>query len=115
VMLPAAGQGIVGVTVRADDTRLRDLLGRAADFQSELAATAERSVLRALDGSCKTPVGAFARLLPGRDLCVTALIARADGSFVLKRSIRGAAADAVRLGAELGTSLLQDAPRDVFA
>jgi hydroxymethylbilane synthase len=115
MMLPAAGQGIVGVTVRADDTRLRDLLGRAANFQSELAATAERSVLRALDGSCKTPVGAFARLLPGGDLRITALIARADGSFVLKRSIRGAAADAVRLGAELGTSLLRDAPRDVFA
>jgi hydroxymethylbilane synthase len=115
VMVPAAGQGIVGITVRADDTRLRDLLGRINDRSAELAATAERAVLRTLDGSCRTPIGAFARLLPGDQLQVTGLVAREDGSFMLKRSFRGAASDAELLGTELGTSLWIDAPKDIFA
>jgi hydroxymethylbilane synthase len=115
VMVPAAGQGIVGVTARADDTRLRELLGGITDRPAELAATAERAVLHALDGSCRTPIGAYARLLPDGELHLTGLVAREDGSFLLKRSLCGAAADARLLGADLGTNLWLDSPRDIFA
>jgi hydroxymethylbilane synthase len=115
VMVPAAGQGIVGITVRAEDTRMRDRLGQITDRPAELAATAERAVLHALDGSCRTPIGAYARLLPDGNLHLTGLVARADGSFLLRRSLRGASGDAARLGAELGTSLWLDSPQDIFA
>jgi hydroxymethylbilane synthase len=115
VMVPASGQGIVGVTVRADDTRLRDLLGRISDRQAELAATAERAVLQALDGSCQTPIGAYARFVHDGYLHLTALVARTDGSFLLRRELTGRAVDAMRLGTELGASLRRDSPRDIFA
>jgi hydroxymethylbilane synthase len=112
-MLPAACQGIVGITARADDTGLRDLLAAIEDPDATTAALAERAMLAELDGSCRTPIAAHGRLLPGGELHLTGLVARADGSFLLKRSLRGAATDARRLGEELGASLRADSPHDI--
>jgi hydroxymethylbilane synthase len=113
-VLPAAGQGIVGITVRAGDTALLDLLGKIEDSTSRAVGTAERAVLAALDGSCRTPIGAHARLLPDGRLTLTGLVARADGSFLLRRTASATAADAGRLGADLGAGLRADAPADLF-
>ncbi len=115
IVLPAAGQGIVGITVRERDEALRTQLGEIADPVSTVAATAERAVLAELDGSCRTPIGAYAVLLPGDELHLSAMVARPDGSFLLRRSLQGAAADASRLGRELAASLRSDSPGDIFA
>jgi hydroxymethylbilane synthase len=114
VMVPSACQGIVGITARADDTDLLDLLAAIEDSQARAAAVAERALLAELDGSCRTPIGGHARLLPDGRLHLTGLAARADGSFLLKRSLSGAVADAAALGAELGRSLRADSPSDIF-
>jgi hydroxymethylbilane synthase len=123
-MVPAAGQGIVGVTVREDDIELRELLAAIEDREALAVSTAERAMLASLDGSCRTPIGGHARLLPPApgarpgtlgDLHLTGLVARADGSFLLKRSVVGPAKDAARIGAELGDSLRADSPADLFA
>jgi hydroxymethylbilane synthase len=115
VMLPAAAQGIIGITIRAGDTALRARLAAIEDPASRVVATAERALLGALDGSCRTPIGAHARLLADGSLTLTGLIARADGSFLLRRTLAGPAADAVRIGTELGASLHAGAPADLFA
>ena len=115
VMLPAAAQGIVGITVRADDTALLDLLAAIEDAGSRVAATAERALLASLDGSCRTPIGAHARLPAAGGLTLTGLVARADGSYLAKQTLDGARADAGRMGAELGARLRADAPADLFA
>ena len=114
-MVPSAGQGIVGVTVREDDIALRELLAGIEDPQARAVSTAERALLALLDGSCKTPIGGHARFLPDGQLHLTGLVARADGSFLLKRSLHGDATDAGRLGSELGRSLRADSPPDIFA
>jgi hydroxymethylbilane synthase len=114
-MVPAAGQGIVGITVRADDIELHELLAAIEDPEAKAVATAERALLAELDGSCRTPIGGYARLLPSGELHLTGLVARADGSFLLRRALSGHAADAARIGRELGASLRADSPRDVFA
>lgn len=114
-MVPSACQGIVGVTVRDADTELHELLAGIEDPQARAVSTAERALLALLDGSCRTPIGGHARLLPDGRLHLTGLVARADGSFLLKRSLHGAAVDAELLGAELGRSLRADSPADVFA
>jgi hydroxymethylbilane synthase len=113
-MVPAAGQGIVGVTVRAQDVELHELLGGIEDREARAVSRAERALLAALDGSCRTPIGGHARLLPTGELQLTGLVARPDGSFLLKRSIHGPAGDAERLGTELGDSLRADSPQDIF-
>ena len=115
VMVPSAGQGIVGVTVRADDRELLEMLSGIEDPEAKAVSTAERALLAELDGSCRTPIGGHARLLANGELYLTGLVARADGSFLLKRSLQGAVADAARIGAELGASLRADSPRDIFS
>jgi hydroxymethylbilane synthase len=115
LMVPSAAQGIVGVTVRSADTELCALLAGIEDPEAKAVATAERALLAALDGSCRTPIGGYARLLPDGTLHLTGLVARADGSFLLRRSLTGSAADAGRIGRELGESLKGDSPADIFA
>jgi hydroxymethylbilane synthase len=114
-MVPAAGQGIVGITVRADDTELHELLAAIENPEAKAVSTAERAMLAELDGSCRTPIGGHARLLPDGTLHLTGLVARADGSFLLKRSLHGGTQDAARIGTELGASLRADCPSDIFA
>jgi hydroxymethylbilane synthase len=114
-MVPAAGQGIIGVTVRADDSDLCTLLAAIEDAAARAAADAERALLAEVDGSCRTPIGAHARPTPGGELEVTGLIARVDGSFLLRDSRSGPPAEARRIGRELGSSLRAASPRDIFA
>ena len=71
-------------------------------------------MLLQLDGSCRTPIAAYAELVPDGRLHLTGLVARADGSFLLKRRLEGAVADAERIGRELGGSLRADCPHDIF-
>ncbi|MCK8785272.1 hydroxymethylbilane synthase [Roseomonas sp. NAR14] len=123
-MVPAAGQGIIGITCRAGDEELHQLLSGIEDREAAAVSTAERAMLAALDGSCRTPIGGHARLLPappgtspdgkGEVLHLTGLVARPDGSFLLKRSLHGPAGEARRLGEELGRSLRADSPADIF-
>jgi len=114
-MVPSAGQGIVGITVRAANTELRELLAAIEDPEARAVSTAERALLASLDGTCRTPIAGYARLLPDGRLHLTGLVARLDGSFLLKRSLHGPATDAARIGTELGAGLRADSPRDIFA
>ena len=113
-MLPACCQGIVGITARAEDAGLLALLAAIEDAESRVAALAERGLLGELDGSCRTPIGGHAHLLPDGALQVTGLLARADGSFLIRDSLTGPPAEAARLGAELGRRLRAASPRDIF-
>ena len=115
VMVPAACQGIIGITVRAEDREIHELLAAIADTEANSAAYAERALQASLDGSCLTPIGAYARLLPEGRMRLTGLVAQVDGSFVLKRHVDCLRSDGVRAGAELGRELRADSPASVFA
>ncbi len=114
IMVPSAGQGIVGVTVRETDTELRALLASIEDPVARAVSTAERAMLAVLDGSCHTPIGGHARIRSDGTLRLTGLTASEDGVFLLKRSLDGAPEDAERLGRELGASLRADSPASLF-
>jgi hydroxymethylbilane synthase len=105
-ILPAVGQGAIGIEIRAEDARLRDLLHPLDDRATMLCVAAERACLAELDGSCHTPIAAHAELVEGgRDLRLRALIALPDGSSVHRDESRGPAADAVALGRAAGQRL----------
>lgn len=63
LMLPAPAQGVVGIETRRDETDLRETLKKLNSPESELAITCERAFLRALDGSCRTPIAALAEFV----------------------------------------------------
>ena len=115
LMVPAACQGIIGITTRTTDLELIQMLSGIEDPEAKAVAAAERALLAALDGSCRTPIGGYARLLEDGSLHLTGLVARADGSFLLKRTVTGPKSQAARLGHDLGMSLKADSPADIFA
>lgn len=102
--LPAVAQGALGIERRGDDERVARLLAPLNDATTARAVAAERAVLAALDGSCRTPIAAHARIDGGR-LELDALVARPDGSQVLRTRREGAVADAARLGTDAGAEL----------
>ena len=79
-MLPAIAQGTLGLEVREDDTELRARL-RAVQDESTLAVTrAERSLLRALSGSCKIPLAGYATLSGDGELTLSGILSAPDGT-----------------------------------
>ncbi|EFH11108.1 hydroxymethylbilane synthase, partial [Teichococcus cervicalis] len=114
-MLPAAGQGVIAITARAGNEALREKLAGIDHAATRLAAAAERALLAALEGSCRTPVGAHATLDAEGRLHLTGLVAREDGTFLLRRRLSGPASEAARIGATLGAELRADSPADLLA
>jgi len=104
IMLPAVGQGALAIECRADESWLRSLLEPLHDQGSAACVTAERAMLAALDGSCRTPIAGFAEIVGGR-LILEGLLLRPDGSAEIRAKTSGDPADAEMLGAELGREL----------
>ena len=104
-MLPAVGQGAIGLECRADDARTLSLLAALDDAASSACVRAERALLAALDGSCHTPIAGFAEPADGAALRLRALVARPDGSRCLRAERRGAIADGETLGRDAGLEL----------
>ena len=117
-MLPAVGQGAIGVTCRAGDADCRAWLARIDDAASSICVAAERAMLAVLDGSCRTPIAGLAEIDPADRLRLRGLVARPDGSTVLtderQGDITGGVADARQLGAELGAELRRRAGPGFF-
>jgi hydroxymethylbilane synthase len=112
-MLPSACQGVIALQCRADDHELLGLLSEMNDPDTHVTSSAERALLAALDGSCRTPIGGLAQL-DGDELWLRAEVAQLDGSEVFSAEARGGAADAAVLGAELGADLRARAPQSLF-
>jgi hydroxymethylbilane synthase len=110
--LPAAGQGAIAVTKRAGDGRARDALAPILDSATAAALAAERAFLTVLDGSCRTPIAAYARL-DGETLDFHGLVLRADGSEVYEAKRRGPAIDAALLGDDAANEILLRLPHGV--
>jgi len=115
VVLPAPGQGLVALQCRERDARVRELLAACADPAATAAMQAERALLAGLDGSCKTPIGALAEPMAGGALRLRALLARQDGTLILRAERLGAPSDAVALGADAARDLRARAPSDLLA
>jgi hydroxymethylbilane synthase len=114
-MLPAAGQGLVAVECRAGDDGVRALLAAIDDPDGSAMAAAERATLAGLDGSCRTPIAAYAELGAAGALHLRALVATPDGRALLRAERRGRAADGSLLGADLAAELRVRAPAALFA
>ena len=104
-MLPAVGQGAIGIEIRAGDIATAELLASIDDRATSMAVAAERACLAVLDGSCRTPIAALGEHEPGGGLHLRSLIALPDGSAVKRDERRGPAASAVDLGQAAGEAL----------
>ncbi len=113
-MLPAVGQGALGIELRKDDAELLAGLAFLNDPDTTVAVTAERAFLYRLEGGCQVPIGAFAEVKNGQ-VELTGLVASVDGKEVLKDSIAGPGAEARELGTKLANKLLDLGGREILA
>src|SRR5262249_43438478 len=111
---PAVGQGIIAIETRAGDARTRSLLDAVNHGASPTALAAERAFLALLEGSCGTPIAGHATVTGSR-LAFRGLIAKPDGSAVHECLREGAAADAIKIGADAGHDLKARAGAGFFA
>lgn len=105
-MLPAIGQGSLGLELRKSDHELLQGLQFLHHDHTATTVTAERAFLLRLEGGCQVPIGAYATLTDGV-VTLSGLIASVDGTTIIKDSLKGDAAQAADLGTQLAETLLQ--------
>ncbi len=113
-MLPAPGQGAIGIVCRDDDTATRELLAPLDHAATHGAVTAERGALAALDGSCRTPIAAFAET-DGAQISLQVAIFSRDGKITHRTARSGLMRDALAMGLDAGGELRRKAGPNFFA
>jgi hydroxymethylbilane synthase len=101
IMLPAIAQGAIGIEIREGDNATRELLSAINHAPSEIAVICERAFLKALDGSCRTPLAGHATL-DGNTLNFRGHALTLDGVHCFETTRVGSANDAARMGEEAG-------------
>jgi hydroxymethylbilane synthase len=104
--VPAPGQGIVAVEIRANDEPVRQIVASISDPDALAALTAERALVVALGGGCQTPIGALASRVDRETIELVAAVAAPDGSRTVRASGRAAASDGEALGAQVARELI---------
>jgi len=105
-MLPAVGQGALGIETRADNKTVIEIVKSIHHEETYKAVLAERSLLKTLEGGCQVPIGAFAEVKPN-GLTIDALVGSLDGSLTFRKKVRGSKSDPQKLGKKLADDLLK--------
>jgi hydroxymethylbilane synthase len=113
--LPAVGQGALAIVARAGDGRTAAVLAGLHDPATGAATTAERALLRALEGGCQIPIGALAEVSADGRLTLRGLVADLDGDPVLRVEETGSVDDAAAIGRRAADALLAQGAGEVLA
>ena len=112
VMCPAVGQGALAIETRAGGPGF-DAVVSLNHSPTRAAVAAERAVLGSLGGGCQVPIGAHARV-DGHHLRLAGVVASPDGSEIVRAGSEGPASEAIRIGRELGMTLLERGARRIL-
>ena len=113
--VPAPGQGIVAVEIRAGDNATAHAVAAIDDANASSALAAERALVEALGGGCQTPLGALASEAGGGEIELIAAVVALDGSRAVQAQGRGLLADAAELGRRVAAVLIADGAGDILA
>ena len=113
ILLPAMGQGALGIETRLNDTMIYDFISTLNHEQTHYAVSAERSLVGRLDGGCQVPIGAYARIEKGL-ITLKGLVASLDGEVIYKLENVGPVDDAINIGQELGSKLLKMGANEIL-
>ena len=105
-ILPAVGQGALGLEIRESDDDLKSILTKLNHAPTAAEITAERSFLRHLGGGCLMPIAAFGKL-EGEQLSLDGLVAAPQGTSIIRDKVRGSALEAEELGKKLAEMILE--------
>ena len=105
VMLPAVGQGVLGIETRRDDARVREVVAFLHDPVTACEVGAERAFLKRLGGGCQLPIAAFAKK-NGGEIALAGLVGSPDGRVMIRHAVKGPAREFEALGRELAENIL---------
>ena len=106
VLLPAIGQGAIGIECRAGDEVVHEMIAPLDDHDTYLCVQTERAFSRRLFGGCQLPIAGQASII-GNEISLVGLVARVDGSEVIKSEQKGSLADSDSIGTVLAETLLE--------
>ncbi|MCG2520098.1 hydroxymethylbilane synthase [Staphylococcus epidermidis] len=112
ILLPAIGQGALGIECRSDDKELLDLLYKVHNHDVAQCVTAERTFLSEMDGSCQVPIGGYATIAQDNQIEFTGLIMSPDGKERYEHTALGT--DPVKLGIEVSQVLKKQGAYDII-
>lgn len=112
ILLPAIGQGALGIECRSDDKELLDLLSKVHNHDVAQCVTAERTFLSEMDGSCQVPIGGYATIAQDNQIEFTGLIMSPDGKERYEHTALGT--DPVKLGIEVSQVLKKQGAFDII-
>ncbi len=112
-MLPAVGQGAIGVEIRRDDFRCREAVQFLNDPETSVEVGAERAFLKRLGGGCQLPIAGFAKK-NGDGISVEGLVGSLDGRIVVRRQVQGPAEAFAALGEGLAERILAEGGRELL-
>lgn len=112
-LLPAIGQGAIGIECRADDPDIEALIAPLNHRHTQLCVETERALSRRLFGGCQLPIAGQA-IIADDTIILTALVARVDGSKVVKAEQHAASDEGDRIGAELAERLLAQGADEIL-
>ena len=112
-MLPAVGQGALGIEIRAEDKATREAVSKLDDALTHQAVVAERALLAELRGGCLAPVGAWARIKKD-ELVIDGVVLSSDGTSRVTVHQSGDPSDAHRVGTSAAQELLQQGAAELI-
>jgi len=113
ISLHAVGQGALGIECRGDDPEILDVLKAIEHSPTAQRCYAERAFLRELEGGCQVPIGVNTEI-KGNSLILTGMVARLDGTSLIKDTVTGEATEAEALGVELAQLLRQQGAQEIL-
>jgi hydroxymethylbilane synthase len=113
VMLPAVGQGALGIETRSGDKTTIEIVKSIHHENTYAAVLAERALLKTLEGGCQVPIGAFAEVKPN-GLYLDALVGSLDGDITFRKKIRGSKNNPERIGKSLANDLLKAGAKTIL-
>ena len=113
LILPAVGQGALGIEIHKDNIFIDELLQKIHHEDTYSAVLAERSLLKTLEGGCQVPIGAFAELKPN-GLYLDAMVGSLDGTITFRKRMRGSKKKPALLGKSLAKELLKAGAKSVL-
>jgi hydroxymethylbilane synthase len=113
LMLPAVGQGALAIECRSDDSHIQEMLHPLHHTPTAIAVTAERALLRYLEGGCQIPIGAYAQIM-GNELCLDAVVGSLDGKQLVLGKKIGIISNAEQTGIDLAKELLHRGAKEIL-
>jgi len=108
---PAAGQGALAITARKDNIEVIELLRSIDDLLTRIEVTAERSLVLALEGGCRVPIGTIGRA-DDKSLALYACVFSLDGEEKIVAAAKGALSEAEKLGRDVAMKLLKQGAKE---